>query len=73
MTSPKDSQPTQVTNSFEGSSSNTIYIIVCNGSSVESGGASVGDSVGGCETTEPVANPISITSPDEDLNTGLND
>lgn len=71
MTGSEDSQPTQITSSFESSSGNTIYGIVCNGCSVESGGAGVGNGVSGGETTKPVTNEISITSPDEDLNTRL--
>ena len=38
---------------------------------IESGRASVGDSVGGGKTAKPVADPVGVAGPDDDLNAGL--
>lgn len=73
MTGSKNSQPTQVPCGLECPSSNSIHIIVSNGSGVESSGTGICNRVCGGEASKPVADPVGVTGPDEDLDAGLND
>lgn len=71
MTRSKNSQPTQITHSLESSSRNPINVIIHNGSSVESGGTSICNGVRGGESSKPIADPVGVTGPDENLDAGL--
>jgi hypothetical protein len=71
VTSTKDSQPAQVVHSLELTAGNTIYGVVHNCCASKGGRAGILDAVGNIESTEPVANPVSIAGPDQDLDAGL--
>lgn len=64
----KYSQPAQIVHVLESSPGNSINSIVSDGLSIELGRTGVCDCVGRVETSEPIANPVGVTGPDENLN-----
>jgi hypothetical protein len=73
VTGAKDSQPIEVAYALVLSSRSTIDSVVLDSLGSKFGCAIVVDSVCDGKASKPVADPVGITSPDKNIDTGLND
>jgi hypothetical protein len=73
VTSSKYPQPRQIVYSLESSSSYTTHGVITDSHVSESCGIGEIDGVHRLETSDPVADKICVTGPDEGLNAGLDD
>jgi hypothetical protein len=73
VASAKDPQPAQVVHVLELTASLATDSVVLHGLAAEGRGAGVLDAVGNIEPPKPVADPVGITGPDENLDTRLHD
>lgn len=73
MASAEDSQPAQVVHILEFTTGLAINSVVLHGLAAKGRGAGVLDAVGNVKSSEPVADPVRITGPDEDLDARLHD
>ena len=73
MPRPKHSQEVEVAHSLKRSSLCSADSIGIQGCGIESRSARVCDRIRGVEITEPIADPISVSSPNNDLDAGFDD
>lgn len=71
MASAKDPQPTEVVYGLELTASFAINSIAFHSLASKCRRSGVLDAISNIKSTKPVADPVSITGPDEDLNTRL--
>lgn len=71
MAGAKNPQPAQIVHGLEFTTGVAINSVGLHGGAGKGRRAGVLDPVGNIESTEPVADPVSITGPDEDLDTRL--
>jgi hypothetical protein len=72
MAGAKDPQPTQVVHVLELATNRTTHSVVLNSRAGKCRGSRVLDTVGYIETAKPVADPVGIAGPDDDLDARLN-
>lgn len=73
MSRAKDPQPAEVLNGLELTTGLAADGIILHSSGAEGCGAGVLDGIGNGETTEPIADPVGVTGPDDGPDTGCDD